>query len=191
MRTQPTIQEMEAREDIFYGQIVFIVARWFVIAGAVFLSLWRAESIADIQRHIIPLAFLIAANFFLHARYVMGLPANALLLKLASALDLAVITSIILVVTPQGARGIENPFFVFYYPVVLAFALVFPRAQTLAFSSVVALTYTAVCLLSGAGIRFNGDEEVLAMRLVTLLGTAFLGTMYWRLQRARRRGEIA
>ncbi len=191
MRKQPTIQEIESREDIFYGQIVFLVARWFVIAGAVFLSLWRAESITDIQRHIIPLAFLIAANFFLHGRYLMGLPANAVLLKLASALDLAVITLIILVVTPQGARGIENPFFVFYYPVVLAFALVFPRAQTLRFVSAAAVTYALICVLAAPGVRFNGDEEILVMRLVTLLGTASLGTMYWRIQRARRRGELA
>lgn len=171
----------EAKEDVYYGQIVCIVARWFVIAGALFLTLWHAPNVDHIQRNILPLVLVIAANFYLHGRYVMGLPANALLLALASALDAAVVTVVLMAGTPE--------FYVFYYPVVLAFALVFVRGLTLAFTSLVAAAYAVVFVLIAPGLALNGDEENLAIRLVTLLGTALLGTLYWRLERARRRGE--
>ena len=170
-------QRIEAQEDIFYGQIVCLTARWCVIAGSIFLALYRAHEIASMEKSLIPLLVLVAANFFLQARYMMGLPANALLLQIGSVIDLAVITTLVL----TGHRD----FFVFYYPVVLAFALVFVRRVTLMFTAVLALAYAAVFLLSPPGIQFNGDEETLAMRLVTLVATALLATMYWRIQRAR------
>lgn len=169
---------IEAQEDIFHGQIVCLLARWVVIAGAIFLALYQATSIGQMQRNLIPLLLLVAANFFLHARYMMGLPANGLLLQLASALDLAVITALVLAGHPD--------FFVFYYPVTLAFALVFVRRVTLLFAGVAGVLCTLLFL---PGLHWNGDEETLAIRLVTLVGSALLATMYWRLQRDRRRGE--
>jgi len=180
------VSQDDELEDVFYGQIVFIGARWFVIIGAMFLTLWHAESVKAVKVNLAPLAFLIAANFFLHARYLMDLPANATLLKLASALDLVIITLIVLFLNPGGLTGINNPFFVFYYPVVLAFSLVFTRQRTIVYTAAAILMYAAVCLLRAPGIHLNGDEELFGIRMVTLLGTALLGTMYWRIQRARR-----
>lgn len=175
MKPGTEARRLEALEDVYYGQIVLVGARWFVIAGALFLTLWRAESIAAIQRSIAPLVVLIAANFFLHGRYLMGLPANRRLLELAAGLDLALITLMVL----AGGR-LDNPFFVFYYPVVLAFALVFPRTLAMLYVLAASAAYTMVCFI-------GGDGEVLAIRLVTLFGTAMLGSMYWRIQRDRRR----
>jgi hypothetical protein len=169
---------IEAQEDIYYGQIVCIMARWFVIAGAVFLALYKAPSVAHMQRNLVPLLVLIAANFFLHARYLTNRPANALLLQLASALDVAVITALLLAGHPD--------FFVFYYPVALAFALVFVRRFALVFTGLAGGVYA---LLSVPGLQFNGDEETLAIRLVTLVGASLLATLYWRVQRARRLRE--
>jgi len=169
---------IEAQEDIFYGQIVCITARWCIIAGSIFLALFRADNIGAMERSLIPLLILVAANFFLQARYMMRLPANALLLQILSFVDLAVITVIVMSGNPD--------FYVFYYPVALAYAMVFVRRLTLIFTGVLAIGYTAVSVLGAPGIHFNGDEETLAIRLVTLLGTTLLGTMYWRIQRARR-----
>jgi hypothetical protein len=186
MDTELTPDKIEAQEDIFYGQVVFITARWIIIIGSLFLSLWRAESIAGIQHSIIPVAAIIALNFFLHGRYVMGLRANPLLLKLASALDLLFVTIIVLV-TRENWSGIANPFFVFYYPVVLAFALVFQRSLTIVYTMLVAVVYGLVCFMTPSYRYFTGDEEVFAIRVIMLLGTAYFGMMYWRIQRARRR----
>jgi len=168
---------IEAQEDIFYGQIVCITARWCLIAGSIFLALFNADNIQSMETSLIPLLILVAANFFLQARYMMRLPANAFLLQLLSFVDLIVITLIVMSGHPE--------FFVFYYPVALAYAMVFVRRLTLIFTGVLAVGYTAVSFLAAPGIHLNGDEETLAIRLVTLLGTTLLGTMYWRIQRAR------
>ncbi len=169
---------IEAQEDIFYGQIVCIAARWCIVAGSIFLALFHASNVGAMERSLIPLLILAAANFFLQGRYMMRLPANALLLQLLSFVDLAVITVIVMNGNPE--------FFVFYYPVALAYAMVFVRRLTLIFTGVLAIGYTAVSALVAPGIHFNGDEATLAIRMVTLLGTTLLGTMYWRVQRARR-----
>jgi hypothetical protein len=169
---------IEAQEDIFYGQIVCITARWCVIAGSIFLALYQATDVVSMEKSLIPLLVLVAANFFLQARYMMRLPANSLLLQIGGFVDLAVITVLIMTGQPD--------FFVFYYPVALAYALVFVRRTTLIFTAVLGVGYTAVSVLGFPGIHFDGDEETLAIRLVTLLGTALLATMYWRIQRSRR-----
>ena len=121
----------------------------------------------------------------------MRKPANAIFLTLATFVDLAFVTLVILL-GGGGLTGIENPFFVLYYPIVLAFSLVFPRTQTLLCVSVLAVAYALICLFVEPGIRLaRGEEEVLAVRLITILCTALLGTMYWRIQRSRRRAAAA
>ena len=59
---------IEAQEDVFYGQIVCIAARWCVIAGAIFLTLYHGNNVASMEKALIPLLILVAANFFLQAR---------------------------------------------------------------------------------------------------------------------------
>jgi len=56
----------------------------------------------------------------------MGSPLNRTVVVAASVADLVLITGI--VAFWPGAVGLNNEFFVLYYPVVFAFALVFPRA---------------------------------------------------------------
>jgi hypothetical protein len=182
-------EKNENREDIFYGQIVFIWARWVVISSALLLILFNAESVRDIQLSIIPLMFLIVINFFIHGRYVMRKPVNAILLTISTFVDLTFVTFVI-ILGGGGTKGIDNPFFVLYYPLVLAFSLVFPRARTLSCVSVLLVIYFLICLLMEPGVDLaGGDEEMLAVRIITILCTAVLGTMYWRSQSSRRRGE--
>jgi hypothetical protein len=172
---------IEAQEDIYHGQIVCAAARWFVISAALCLTLFEPQSIAAMERALIPLLLMIAANFYLHARYMMGLPANAILLKLASAVDVLLITAMVLSGNPE--------YFIFFYPVVFAFALVFARRIAMLFTAAVSAGYAAIFVLVAPGIHWDGDEETLAIRLVTLCATALLGAMYWRIQRDRASGE--
>ena len=125
--------QLEAQEDIYHGQIVCAAARWFAISAALCLTLVQAGSVSSMQRSLIPLILVIAANFYLHARYMMGLPANARLLQLASAVDVALITVMVIGGNPE--------YFIFYYPVVFAFALVFARRASLLFTFAVAAVY--------------------------------------------------
>ena len=189
MTDRSNVEENEAQQDVFYGQIVFIWARWIVIISTLYLILRNAQSVADIQIPMIPLVLLIAANFYLHGRFVMRKPANAILLTIATTVDFIFIT-VVIVLGAGGATGINNPFFVLYYPVMLAYSLVFPRRRTLVMAIVVVAAYLLICLFVPPRISIaNMEEKVLAVRTVMLLITALLGTMYWRIQRLRRRGQ--
>jgi hypothetical protein len=175
-----------AAEDIFFGQVVIIWARWFIILTGALLTLWTASSVAEITINTLLIVVLMAMNFFLHGRYLMERPANRSLLVAISLIDLVVITAIVTVW--QGQVGLASQFFVFYYPVVLAFAFVLPPRLTVVYTALALAAYAAVCLLVGEGFAGSAaDYKLLTMRLITLASMGGLGTYYWRIQRARRR----
>ncbi len=185
----PTTAEEEI-EDIFYGQINIIGARWFLIAGVLLLTLWGAHDLRDVQIKILPIIALIALNFYLHGRYMMERPAGRALIWLSSLIDLLVISVVISLGLPQGQFGLENPLFILYYPVLLAFALVFARLITAIGISMVCFAYAGICLFTG--LEAGGGMYALVLRLVTLVATGIVGAMYWRIQReARRKAQTA
>jgi len=177
--------EQEAAEDVFFGQVVMIWARWFlIVAGAVFF-LWTAERSSQLALGVVPIVVLILINFYLHGRYLLERPSNPKLITVASLFDLGLISSIILVWGGgDGATGLASPFFVFYYPVLLAFAFVMPRAATVAFTALAAGIYAAICFGDVSSLT---SAKVLVLRLVTMAAMGGLGTYYWRIQRDRRR----
>jgi hypothetical protein len=81
-----------------------------------------------------------------------------------------------------GVLSFTSPLLVFLYPVVFAFALVFPPRITWAYAAVVLVGYSAHFLLSPEA----ADLKVLVERLITLGAMAGLGTLYWRLVRDAR-----
>ena len=177
--------EQEAAEDVFFGQVVMIWARWFlIVAGAVFF-LWTAERSAQLALGVVPIVALILVNFYLHGRYLLERPSNPGLITVASLFDLALISSIVLLWGGvDGRTGLASPFFVFYYPVLLAFAFVLPRAATVAFTAVAVTVYAVICF---GDVTSLTSAKVLVLRLVTMAAMGGLGTFYWRIQRNRRR----
>ena len=178
--------EQEAAEDIFFGQVVTIWARWFLIAAGTIFFLWTAQKSSQIALGVLPIVALIVLNFYLHGRYLLERPSNVLQITVASTIDVGLVSAIVLmwhssVVAPL--TGLASPFFVFYYPVLLAFAFVMPRRLTLIFTALVAAVYTAICLPDLTSIT---SVKVLILRLATLSAMGGIGTFYWRIQRSRR-----
>ena len=178
--------QQEAAEDIFFGQVVIIWARWFVILTGAILALWAASSVSELTIASLLIVALMAVNFFVHGRYLMEKPINRTLTALVSLIDLGIITLIVL--AWRGQNGLDSPFFIFYYPVLAAFAFVFSPSLT--------LIYTGLALLAYVGATFVSDPiffvqledlELLISRLITLAAMGGLGTYYWRIQRQRRR----
>ncbi len=176
-----------ALEDIFFGQSVILWARWSVILAGAALVLWTSSTVDQLTRTFPFFLALMAMNFFLHGRYVMGRPLNRTVVVVASVADLVLITAI--VVFWPGPIGLNNQFFVLYYPVVFAFALVFPRAIEAAYTVLAMLAYTSVCVALGTVSFANGalDLKVLLMRLIVIAAMGFLGNYYFRIQRDRLR----
>ena len=180
----------EAAEDIFFGQLVMNWARWFVIGAAAILILGTAERTQDLVLGIWPVVGLMALNFYLHGRRLAERPANPKLTTLASVLDVAVITVVILTGLGTGlGDGVQSPFFVAFYPVVLAFAFVMQPRITVVYSLAVLTAYAGACLLAdGTTLLTSSIEmETLVARLIALAAVAGLGTYFWRIQRQRRR----
>jgi len=176
----------EAAEDIFFGQVVIIWARWFVIVAGTILALWLSSGVTELTFAVLLIVPLIAINFFVHGRYLMERPANQLLLMGLSLADLLIIT--IIVIFWQGDNGLDSQFFIFYYPVILAFAFVFKPRVSIIFTALALVFYTGACLLSDAS--FVGDSvelERLIVRLITLASMGGLATYYWRILRDQRR----
>jgi hypothetical protein len=183
MRDLRTPQQ-EAAEDIFFGQLVIIWARWFVIATGVALVVWSASDLGSLTANILLVVALMIVNFFLHGAYALEKPQNRGVVTLVSLIDLAVVTLIVLFF--QGTGGFASPFFVFYYPFVVAFALVFPWRVAAVYTIATIAAYTVVCTVTFS-IGSADDVKTLVMRAITLAGTGGLATYYWRIQRGRRR----
>jgi hypothetical protein len=102
----------------------------------------------------------------------------------ASVVDLVLITAI--VVFWPGSSGAANQFFVLYFPVVFAFALVFTRRVEVAYTALAMVAYTGACLFTGSA-RFDLGpvDKTIVMRLIVIAAMGFLGNYYFRIQRDR------
>ena len=84
-------------------------------------------------------------------------------------------------------RLLGSPFFVMYYPLVLAFAFVMRPNLTVAYTVVALAAYAGASLLGNTG-QFDIDNlKTLVARLITIGAMGGLGTYYWRIQRDRLR----
>ena len=188
MREIRTVAQ-EAAEDIYFGQLVMIWARWFLIAAGVILALWNVDDSGEAVLAILPVVGLVGLNFYLHGRYLAQRPANPLLITLASLLDIGVIT--VVVVGWSGQTGLVSPFFILYYPVLLAFAFVMPARSTTVYTVATLAAYVGAVLvvqlvvLDAASLDI-AEVKRLAVRLITLASMGGLGAYYWRIQRSRR-----
>jgi hypothetical protein len=171
-------------EDVFFGQTVILWARWSVIVAGIVLVLWTSATITHLTQTVPFFLALMAMNFFLHGRYVMGSPLNRTAVMVASFVDLVLITAI--VALWPGSQGLNNQFFVLYFPVVFAFALVFTRRIEVAYTVLAMLAYVAACVFT-ATVPFDlgNADKILVMRLVVIAAMGFLGNYYFRIQRDR------
>jgi len=170
------------QEDLFFGQDVILWARWSVIVAGTVLVLWTSTDVALLTRTMPFFLVLMAVNFFLHGRYVMGSPLNRTAVTAASAVDLILITAI--VVFWPGTPGLTNRFFVLYFPVVFACTLIFTRKVEAAYTAVACVAYAAACFVTGT-VHSEADFKILVMRLIVIAALGFLGNYYFRIQRDR------
>src|SRR5579859_6477776 len=172
------------QEDVFFGQTVIVWARWSVIVAGIVLVLWTSKDVGHLMVTMPFFLVLMAMNFFLHGRYVMGSPLNRVIVTVASVVDLVLITAI--VVFWPGSSGANNQFFVLYFPVVFAFALVFTRRVEVAYTVLAMVAYAGACVLTRtAPLDLGTVDKTIVMRLIVIAAMGFLGNYYFRIQRDR------
>lgn len=189
METQRN-SEQEAAEDIFFGQLVIIYARWFVIVAMVILALWSTSSVNQLIGAVIFIVPLMAINFFVHGRYLMEKPVNKMLLTLLSAVDILVIT--LLIFFWPTDPGLKSQFYIFYYPIIMAYAFVTVPRDSAIYTIFALVLYSAACIIRDPDLVLSSLWlERLTIRLITMAAMGLLGAYYWRIQRSRMRETVA
>ena len=172
-------------DDLRYGQNVIIWARWMIVVFALIMGLYRPKSITELVIIILALLTVALLNFSLHTRVLTKQPVKMNLIYVASIADICLIT---LITALKG--GINTHVFLYYYPAVLAFSLVFRGILTIWLTSGVVILYFVICLIfSSTGLQ-SGDETILIFRLLSIAGIAIVGNQY-RLIEAKRREKAA
>ncbi|UCC16456.1 MAG: hypothetical protein JSU58_08815 [Dehalococcoidales bacterium] len=174
----------ELKEDIFFGQVIIIWARWFVVLGVAAVILLNVKEGRDLFLGLIPILVMMLMNFFVHGSYLMEKPIGQGLIMITSIVDIIII-SLMVVLGPVG-EYFDSQLFVFYYPIVLAFAFIMPRRWAIGYTVITLVLYLVICLFK---IDIIDGRELFA-RLLTLGGMGLLASFYWRIMRRRRRAAL-
>ncbi len=178
---QPQLEKVRlvdsnAEEDMAAGQPVIVTVRWILIVSSLLLAIWNVGSLSDLRLQITAILLLAITNFYLQAQLLMKKPVNKNVIYGASAVDLLLITMLVLF---QG--GYFSSIYVFYLPAIAAFAVAFPTLQTAVFAAATILVYGIIAL-------FTSDSEVTVVlaRLIMIASIAYCGNLYLRIERSRR-----
>ena len=103
--------------------------------------------------------------------------------------DIALISAIVAI-----SGGFDSYAFVFYYPAIIAYSLVFSLRTTAYFTGAVLVLYTFVVLVV-SGEAFSGDPQetaaTMAARLMTFVGVMRVSNMYRFVERRRTQEEVS
>ncbi len=166
---------------------IAVAVRWLLLLAWFFLNNYRVEP--DLFHTVLNLlgAALAALNagmtwLVFRGRSITWRHACAL-----SAADLSMITAGLFL-----AGGISNDFYVFYYPALLGFSLMFPRRVSFAVVALVAGIYVAMALTVAPTLDLaQEDEKKLAVRVINMVGIVAAGALITGWERRRRREAVA
>jgi hypothetical protein len=119
---------------------------------------------------------LALANFYLHAQLLMERPVSDEVVYLSSAVDLILVTVLILI-----GNGFESRLLVYYFPAIVSFSVVFPTILTATYVGSTIAVYGLIGLVSG------GDIMIILTRLLIIAAIGSCGNLYLRIERSRRK----
>lgn len=174
-------------DDYRYSQRIAVLVRWFVVLGWLALINYRVSLTTTLLALNLMGAGLLIVNGYTQWRISRDRPITRRWVLALSAMDLAVITAGIGITT-----RFHNTFFVFYYPALLGFSLVF-SSRRLSFATVtlVAGAYIGLSLsLEPALSYFQKEEKVLAARVLSMFAVVAAANLMARIERTRRREAV-
>jgi signal transduction histidine kinase len=166
---------------------IAVVIRWLLLGTWFFLNNYRADT--DTIHLVLNLmgAGLALLNGFMSWRLVKGLPVTWRHALVSSIADLMLITIGLFL---RG--GLANDFYVFYYPALLGFSLMFPKRASFPLASFVMGLYALMAFVVAPGLDLEAEEEKqLAVRLACMVGIVGAGALITGWERSRRREAVA
>ena len=179
IRNKLSKKEMETTaEELRHGQIVIVTARWALVLAGLVLLMWRPVDLAAFTIGILVVLALAVVNFFLHVQILRDRPIARTSVYGMSLADLLVIT--LIVITREGFNAHT---FVFYYPAVLAYSLVFPGRISLLLTAGLMAVYGLISMPEVMNVELN--QQILVTRLLMIAAVSYLGYRYRLVERRR------
>ena len=166
---------------------IAVVIRWVLLLTWFVLNNYRVEN--DLSHLALNLmgAGLAALNGYMTWRVTTHRPITWRHALSLSIMDLVMITAGLFL-----AGGMQNDFYVFYYPALLGFSLMFPRRASFTAAGVVAGLYIIMALTVSPTLDLaQEDEKKLAVRIANMLGIVAAGALINGWERRRRREAVA
>lgn len=172
-------KERSSSEDLVFGQPVIITMRWILVASGLILVLLNPDDLSVMRVQIVVLLILAMANFYLHSQLLIKRPVLDPIVYTASAADLFLVMLLIIV-----GNGFDSGLYVYFFPAIVSFAVVFPTVWTLTYVASTMAMYGFVSLVTG------GDPLIILARLLMIAAIGFCGNQYLRIERSRRQAAI-
>ena len=133
---------------------IVVAIRWLLLLGWFFILHYRIEY--DQTWFILQLmgAGLAALNAYMTWRIVTRRPIRWHYALTLSVADLAVITTALFL-----AGGLQNPYYIFYYPALLGLSLLFPGRSSYAVAAVVITLYIVIAFTVSPVLDLDETQE--------------------------------
>lgn len=186
MQNQP-IPSFAIFDDYRPTVAIAVVIRWVLLFTWFALNNYRVEN--DFSHLLLNLmgAGLAVFNGYMTWRIIKQRPVTWRHALTLSVLDLSMITGGLFL---KG--GLQNDFYVFLYPALLGFSLMFPRRASFTVAAIIASLYIVMALTVSPTLDLaQEDEKKLAVRIANMLGIVAAGALINGWERRRRREAVA
>ena len=162
--------------------------RWFIIIAWLVQLHYRVNFAHPAYvAHMVFALLALALNAYVHYRIESGRTVTWHWAAALSMMDVGVLTAALVI-----SGGFSNTFFVFYYPALAMFAVVFTSVRlSFAVVTLVASIYAALSLAVEPGVDFDiKEEKVLFTRIVVMYAVVAAVNLVSRFERIRRRRAV-
>ena len=177
-----------ASDDLRYSLRIAVWVRWFVAIAWVVQHNYRPDFDSGVYvPNMLLVLSLLVFNGYVHYRIRANRAITWHWALALSAMDVIALTTGLAI-----SGGFSNGFFVFFYPAIATFAVVFASFRlSFAWVTMVAVLYTVLSFVVAPTVDFDDKmEKVLFIRIVTMYAVVAAVNLIMRLERTRRREAV-
>ena len=166
---------------------VAVVLRWLMLLAWMAMNNYRVDHDANWLIFNLMGASVAVTNAYMSWRILSHRAITWQHALAMSLLDLTIITAALYV-----SDGFQSRYYVFYYPALLVFSLMFPRRASFGALGVVVALYVVMAFTISPTLDVDAlDEKILFIRIITMAALVVAGTLILGWERSLRREAVA
>ncbi len=182
-----TVAPFAVFDDYRPTMIIAVAVRWLLLFAWFAINNYRVELDPTWLAFNLMGISLGGLNAYVTWRIVQRQPVSWHHALAMSISDLSVITAALFI-----RDGFQNEFYVFYYPALLGFSLLFPGRPSFGVLTIVIALYSIMAFTISPTLDTDSEQEkLLFVRLITMVGMVAAGTLITDWERSRRREAVA